>query len=225
MISSGLAAKSLKDLTNVQEARAVSAASLRGVKRRAERPRWTGRRAGGGAGRKRASRGWPRAGMRAADDVGERRGRASAATRPAEAGERDAGERTGSAITAGGSGFRGGGMRRRVSRNGGRRGHSTRHRGKAGGRDAACEGSAARRRTGRGPAEPPRLAAAGESTDRRSGDQAIRWSGGQVVRWSGDQTLNPAARIARPPSAAHPPDPSANARRRPPVRRARRSAA
>lgn len=79
MISSGLAAKSLKDLTNVQEARAVSAASLRGVKRRAERPRWTGRRAGGGAGRKRASRGWPRAGMRAADDVGERRGRASAA--------------------------------------------------------------------------------------------------------------------------------------------------
>lgn len=70
---------------------------------------------------------------------------------------------------------------------------------------------------GEGPAEPPRLAAAGESTDRRSGDQ--------VVRWSGDQTLNPAARIARPPSAAHPPDPSANARRRPPVRRARRSAA
>ncbi len=205
--------------------RAVSAALLRGVKRRAERPRWTGRRAGGGAGRKRASRGWRRAGMRAADDVGERRGRASAATRPAEAGERDAGERTGSAITAGGSGFRGGGMRRRVSRNGGRRGHSTRHRGKAGGRDAACEGSAARRRTGRGPAEPPRLAAAGESTDRRSGGQAIRWSGGQVVRWSGDQTLNPAARTARPPSAAHPPDPSANARRRPPVRRARRSAA
>lgn len=78
---------------------------------------------------------------------------------------------------------------------------------------------------GEGPAEPPRLAAAGESTDRRSGDQAIRWSGGQVVRWSGDQTLNPAARTARPPSAAHPPDPSANARRRPPVRRARRSAA
>ncbi|EEP50846.1 conserved hypothetical protein [Burkholderia pseudomallei MSHR346] len=30
---------------------------------------------------------------------------------------------------------------------------------------------------GDGPAEPPRLAAAGESTDRRSGDQAIRWSG------------------------------------------------
>lgn len=57
------------------------------------------------------------------------------------------------------------------------------------------------------------------------GGQAIRRSGGQVVRWSGDQTLNPAARIARPPSAAHPPDPSANARRRPPVRRARRSAA
>ncbi|AHE31380.1 hypothetical protein BBJ_4908 [Burkholderia pseudomallei NCTC 13178] len=78
---------------------------------------------------------------------------------------------------------------------------------------------------GEGPAEPPRLAAAGESTDRRSGDQAIRWSGGQVVRWSGDQTLNPAARTARPPSAARPPDPSANARRRPPVRRARRSAA
>lgn len=78
---------------------------------------------------------------------------------------------------------------------------------------------------GEGPAEPPRLAAAGESTDRRSGGQAIRRSGGQVVRWSGDQTLNPAARTARPPSAAHPPDPSANARRRPPVRRARRSAA
>lgn len=78
---------------------------------------------------------------------------------------------------------------------------------------------------GEGPAEPPRLAAAGESTDRRSGDQVVRWSDGQVVRWSGDQTLNPAARIARPPSAAHPPDPSANARRRPPVRRARRSAA
>lgn len=220
MISSGLAAKSLKDLTNVQEARAVSAASLRGVKRRAERPRWTGRRAGGGAGRKRASRGWPRAGMRAADDVGERRGRASAATRPAEAGERDAGERTGSAITAGGSGFRGGGMRRRVSRNGGRRGHSTRHRGKAGGRDAACEDSAARRRTGRGAGR-----AASSRRRRRIHRSAVRRSGGQVVRWSGDQTLNPAARIARPPSAAHPPDPSANARRRPPVRRARRSAA
>lgn len=85
-------------------------------------------------------------------------------------------------LRRGGSGFRGGGMRRRVSRNGGRRGHSTRHRGKAGGRDAACEGSAARRRTGRGPAEPPRLAAAGESTDRRSGDQMVRWSDGQVVR-------------------------------------------
>ncbi len=217
MISSGLAAKSLKDLTNVQEARAVSAASLRGVKRRAERPRWTGRRAGGGAGRKRASRGWPRAGMRAADDVGERRGRASAANAARRG--RGKGRRRTNRIGdyGGGSGFRGGGMRRRVSRNGGRRGHSTRHRGKAGGRDAACEGSAARRRTGRGPAEPPRLAAAGESTDRRSGDQ--------MVRWSGDQTINPAARIARPPSAAHPPDPSANARRRPPVRRARRSAA
>ncbi|CAJ9787831.1 Uncharacterised protein [Burkholderia pseudomallei] len=225
MISSGLAAKSLKDLTNVQEARAVSAASLRGVKRRAERPRWTGRRAGGGAGRKRASRGWPRAGMRAADDVGERRGRASAANAARRG--RGKGRRRTNRIGdyGGGSGFRGGGMRRRVSRNGGRRGHSTRHRGKAGGRDAACEGSAARRRTGRGPAEPPRLAAAGESTDRRSGDQVVRWSGGQVVRWSGDQTLNPAARTARPPSAAHPPDPSANARRRPPVRRARRSAA
>ncbi len=49
--------------------------------------------------------------------------------------------------------------------------------------------------------------------------------GGQAIRWSGDQTINPAARTARPPSAAHPPDPSANARRRPPVRRARRSAA
>lgn len=168
----------------------VSAASLRGVKRRAERPRWTGRRAeGGGAGRDasapRVVGGAPACGRRtmSANGVGVRR----RPTRPAEAGERDAGERTGSAITAGGSGFRGGGMRRRVSRNGGRRGHSTRHRGKAGGRDAACEGSAARRRTGRGPAEPPRLAAAGESTDRRSGDQAIRWSGGQVVRRSNAQ--------------------------------------
>lgn len=160
----------------------VSAASLRGVKRRAERPRWTGRRAGGGAGRKRASRGWRRAGMRAADDVGERRGRASAATRPAEAGERDAGERTGSAITAGGSGFRGGGMRRRVSRNGGRRGHSTRHRGKAGGRDAACEGSAARRRTGRGAGR-----AASSRRRRRINRSAVRRSGGQVVRRSNAQ--------------------------------------
>ncbi len=190
MISSGLAAKSLKDLTNVQEARAVSAASLRGVKRRAERPRWTGRRAGGGAGRKRASRGWPRAGMRAADDVGERRGRASAATRPAEAGERDAGERTGSAITAGGSGFRGGGMRRRVSRNGGRRGHSTRHRGKAGGRDAVREDSAARRRTGRRAgraASSRRRRRIHRSAVRRSGGQVVRWSGGQVVRRSNAQ--------------------------------------
>ncbi len=226
MISSGLAAKSLKDLTNVQEARAVSAASLRGVKRRAERPRWTGRRAGGGAGRKRASRGWPRAGMRAADDVGERRGRASAAN----AARRGRGK-----------------GRRRTNRIGDYGG------GAAVSEAAACgvayretaAGAVTLRATvgkeagvtpharvrlrdgeqGEGPAEPPRLAAAGESTDRRSGDQVVRWSGGQVVRWSGDQTLNPAARIARPPSAAHPPDPSANARRRPPVRRARRSAA
>ncbi|KGX34674.1 hypothetical protein Y598_4013 [Burkholderia pseudomallei MSHR3335] len=131
-------------------------------------------------------------------------------------------------LRRGGSGFRGGGMRRRVSRNGGRRGHSTRHRGKGGGRDAACEGSAARRRTGRGAgraASSRRRRRIHRSAVRRSGGQMVRWSGGQVVRWSGDQTLNPAARTARPPSAAHPPDPSANARRRPPVRRARRSAA
>lgn len=185
MISSGLAAKSLKDLTNVQEARAVSAASLRGVKRRAERPRWTGRRAGGGAGRKRASRGWPRAGMRAADDVGERRGRASAANAARRG--RGKGRRRTNRIGdyGGGSGFRGGGMRRRVSRNGGRRGHSTRHRGKAGGRDAACEDSAARRRTGRGAgraASSRRRRRINRSAVRRSDGQMVRWSDGQVVR-------------------------------------------
>lgn len=185
MISSGLAAKSLKDLTNVQEARAVSAASLRGVKRRAERPRWTGRRAGGGAGRKRASRGWPRAGMRAADDVGERRGRASAANAARRG--RGKGRRRTNRIGdyGGGSGFRGGGMRRRVSRNGGRRGHSTRHRGKGGGRDAACEDSAARRRTGRGAgraASSRRRRRINRSAVRRSDGQMVRWSGGQVVR-------------------------------------------
>lgn len=185
MISSGLAAKSLKDLTNVQEARAVSAASLRGVKRRAERPRWTGRRAGGGAGRKRASRGWPRAGMRAADDVGERRGRASAANAARRG--RGKGRRRTNRIGdyGGGSGFRGGGMRRRVSRNGGRRGHSTRHRGKGGGRDAACEDSAARRRTGRGAgraASSRRRRRINRSAVRRSDGQMVRWSDGQVVR-------------------------------------------
>ncbi len=98
-------------------------------------------------------------------------------TRPAEAGERDAGERTGSAITAGGSGFRGGGMRRRVSRNGGRRGHSTRHRGKAGGRDAVREDSAARRRTGRRAGR-----AASSRRRRRINRSAVRRSGDQVVR-------------------------------------------
>ncbi|CAJ5744377.1 Uncharacterised protein [Burkholderia pseudomallei] len=225
MISSGLAAKSLKDLTNVQEARGVGrlvagretasgAAAMdwaEGGWRGGTQARlaWLAarRHAGGGRCRRTAwacvggQRGPQRQGKGTQANEPDRRLRRGAAVSEAAACGVAYRETAAGVVT----------LRATV--------------GKQAGVTPYARIRLRDDEQGDGPAEPPRLAAAGESTDRRSGDQAIRWSGGQVVRWSGDQTLNPAARIARPPSAAHPPDPSANARRRPPVRRARRSAA
>lgn len=217
MISSGLAAKSLKDLTNVQEARGVGrlvagretasgAAAMdwaEGGWRGGTQARlaWLAarRHAGGGRCRRTAwacvggQRGPQRQGKGTQANEPDRRLRRGAAVSEAAACGVAYRETAAGAVT----------LRATVGKEAGVTPHA---------RIRLRDGE-----QGEGPAEPPRLAAAGESTDRRSGDQ--------MVRWSGDQTLNPAARIARPPSAAHPPDPSANARRRPPVRRARRSAA
>ncbi|KGV53709.1 hypothetical protein X898_5633 [Burkholderia pseudomallei ABCPW 91] len=225
MISSGLAAKSLKNMTNVQEARGVGrlvagretasgAAAMDGAEggwRGGTQARlaWLAarRHAGGGRCRRTAwacvggQRGPQRQGKGTQANEPDRRLRRGAAVSEAAACGVAYRETAAGAVT----------LRATVGKEAGVTPHA---------RIRLRDGE-----QGEGPAEPPRLAAAGESTDRRSGDQVVRWSGGQVVRWSGDQTLNPAARIARPPSAAHPPDPSANARRRPPVRRARRSAA
>lgn len=217
MISSGLAAKSLKDLTNVQEARGVGrlvagretasgAAAMdwaEGGWRGGTQARlaWLAarRHAGGGRCRRTAwacvggQRGPQRQGKGTQANEPDRRLRRGAAVSEAAACGVAYRETAAGAVT----------LRATVGKEAGVTPHA---------RIRLRDGE-----QGDGPAEPPRLAAAGESTDRRSGDQ--------MVRWSGDQTINPAARIARPPSAAHPPDPSANARRRPPVRRARRSAA
>ncbi|CAK1333501.1 Uncharacterised protein [Burkholderia pseudomallei] len=217
MISSGLAAKSLKDLTNVQEARGVGrlvagretasgAAAMdwaEGGWRGGTQARlaWLAarRHAGGGRCRRTAwacvggQRGPQRQGKGTQANEPDRRLRRGAAVSEAAACGVAYRETAAGAVT----------LRATVGKEAGVTPHA---------RIRLRDGE-----QGEGPAEPPRLAAAGESTDRRSGDQ--------MVRWSGDQTINPAARIARPPSAAHPPDPSANARRRPPVRRARRSAA
>ncbi|VBI58050.1 Uncharacterised protein [Burkholderia pseudomallei] len=225
MISSGLAAKSLKNMTNVQEARGVGrlvagretasgAAAMDGAEggwRGGTQARlaWLAARRHAGGGRCRRTA-WACVGGHAA-----RRGRGKGRRRTNRIGDYGGGAAVSEAAacgvayreTAAGAVT----LRATVGKEAGVTPHA---------RIRLRDGE-----QGEGPAEPPRLAAAGESTDRRSGDQVVRWSGGQVVRWSGDQTLNPAARIARPPSAAHPPDPSANARRRPPVRRARRSAA
>lgn len=217
MISSGLAAKSLKDLTNVQEARGVGrlvagretasgAAAMdwaEGGWRGGTQARlaWLAarRHAGGGRCRRTAwacvggQRGPQRQGKGTQANEPDRRLRRGAAVSEAAACGVAYRETAAGAVT----------LRATVGKEAGVTPHA---------RIRLRDGE-----QGEGPAEPPRLAAAGESTDRRSGDQ--------MVRWSGDQTINPAARIARPPSAAHSPDPSANARRRPPVRRARRSAA
>lgn len=217
MISSGLAAKSLKDLTNVQEARGVGrlvagretasgAAAMdwaEGGWRGGTQARlaWLAarRHAGGGRCRRTAwacvggQRGPQRQGKGTQANEPDRRLRRGAAVSEAAACGVAYRETAAGAVT----------LRATVGKEAGVTPHA---------RIRLRDGE-----QGEGPAEPPRLAAAGESTDRRSGDQ--------MVRWSGDQTINPAARTARPPSAAHPPDPSANARRRPPVRRARRSAA
>lgn len=225
MISSGLAAKSLKNMTNVQEARGVGrlvagretasgAAAMDGAEggwRGGTQARlaWLAarRHAGGGRCRRTAwacvggQRGPQRQGKGTQANEPDRRLRRGAAVSEAAACGVAYRETAAGVVT----------LRATVGKEAGVTPHA---------RVRLRDGE-----QGEGPAEPPRLAAAGESTDRRSGGQAIRRSGGQVVRWSGDQTLNPAARTARPPSAAHPPDPSANARRRPPVRRARRSAA
>lgn len=216
MISSGLAAKSLKNMTNVQEARGVGrlvagretasgAAAMDGAEggwRGGTQARlaWLAarRHAGGGRCRRTAwacvggQRGPQRQGKGTQANEPDRRLRRGAAVSEAAACGVAYRETAAGAVT----------LRATVGKEAGVTPHA---------RIRLRDGE-----QGEGPAEPPRLAAAGESTDRRSGDQVVRWSGGQVVR---------AARIARPPSAAHPPDPSANARRRPPVRRARRSAA
>lgn len=217
MISSGLAVKSLKNMTNVQEARGVGrlvagretasgAAAMDGAEggwRGGTQARlaWLAarRHAGGGRCRRTAwacvggQRGPQRQGKGTQANEPDRRLRRGAAVSEAAACGVAYRETAAGAVT----------LRATVGKEAGVTPHA---------RIRLRDGE-----QGEGPAEPPRLAAAGESTDRRSGDQ--------MVRWSGDQTINPAARIARPPSAAHPPDPSANARRRPPVRRARRSAA
>lgn len=203
----------------------VSAASLRGVKRRAERPRWTGRRAeGGGRGGTQARLAWLAARRHAGGGrcrrtawacVGGQRG-PQRQGKGTQANEPDRRLRRGAAVSEAAAC----GVAYRETAAG-----AVTLRATVGKQAGVTPHARVRLRDGeQGEGRPSRLVSP-PPANQPIGGQAIRRSGGQVVRWSGDQTLNPAARTARPPSAAHPPDPSANARRRPPVRRARRSAA
>lgn len=222
MISSGLAAKSLKNMTNVQEVRGVGrlvagretasgAAAMDGAEggwRGGTQARlaWLAarRHAGGGRCRRTAwacvggQRGPQRQGKGTQANEPDRRLRRGAAVSEAAACGVAYRETAAGAVT----------LRATVGKEAGVTPHA---------RVRLRDGEQGEGRPSRLVSPPP--------ANQPIGGQAIRRSGGQVVRWSGDQTLNPAARTARPPSAARPPDPSANARRRPPVRRARRSAA
>ncbi|ABN86041.1 hypothetical protein BURPS668_A1711 [Burkholderia pseudomallei 668] len=186
MISSGLAAKSLKNMTNVQEARGVGrlvagretasgAAAMDGAEggwRGGTQARlaWLAarRHAGGGRCRRTAwacvggQRGPQRQGKGTQANEPDRRLRRGAAVSEAAACGVAYRETAAGAVT----------LRATVGKEAGVTPHA---------RVRLRDGE-----QGEGPAEPPRLAAAGESTDRRSGDQMVRWSDGQVVRWSGD---------------------------------------